>query len=143
MSRARTRRDMSGNTSWKARWRRCTDSRHRAYRWYGARGIVVCDHWRVYANFIADMGPKPPGTTLDRIDSAGDYEPRNCRWAGWDVQARNRRPRQRQNVAPLLQGSVISAISLTDQGNPVPECTHGPVLAGDGAKWPLPAEVAA
>lgn len=73
--------------------RRCVDPRHPNYRWYGARGITVCDRWRhSFAAFLADVGPKPsPGLWLDRIDNDGDYEPGNVRWCTPGESARNRR----------------------------------------------------
>lgn len=65
----------------------CPTSQH--YARYGARGITVCAEWSTFANFLADMGPRPPGTSIDRIDNTKGYEPGNCRWATRTTQGRN------------------------------------------------------
>lgn len=77
---------------WQGMLARCGNPNNRAYSYYGGRGISVCDRWLSFPNFLADMGEKPDGLSIDRFpNNDGNYEPGNCRWATVDEQAHNRR----------------------------------------------------
>ena len=87
---------MRGHRKTYVTWRdmntRCHDPGHRQYPNYGGRGIVVCERWRASCHrFLLDMGPRPVGMEIDRINNDGDYEPGNCRWVTKSVNVRNRR----------------------------------------------------
>lgn len=103
-----TTHGMYGSRTWNC-WqhmkRRCFDPKVRQYRYYGGRGITVCERWMKFENFLADMGEVPPGMSLDRIDNNKGYEPDNCRWATKTEQSRNRR----NNVKVTVDGREMLA----------------------------------
>lgn len=91
--------------AWHMMLQRCTNKNAPNYPDYGGRGVVVCQRWRHFQNFLADMGERPPGTSLDRKNNDGNYEPGNCRWATPIEQHNN----MRNNVWITIAGITKSA----------------------------------
>lgn len=89
-------------SSWMAMKRRCENEKNSDYPYYGGRGIKVCERWQSFDSFLTDMGERPAGMTIDRIDTKGDYEPCNCRWATRKEQSRNKR----NNVVLTFHGET-------------------------------------
>jgi hypothetical protein len=96
--------------TWSNMMRRCYSPSDRAYKNYGARGISVCDRWHDILNFIEDMGERPEGHSIDRIDNNSGYSKENCRWATDTTQSRNRR------YAKLNEQKASEIRSLRDLG---------------------------
>jgi hypothetical protein len=89
---------------WSDMLTRCRNPNATSYAYYGGRGITVCDRWKKFENFLEDMGPRPEGMTLDRVDSDGGYSLENCRWVTMQVQNNNRR----SNIAVTVNGTTKS-----------------------------------
>ena len=104
--------------AWRSMKKRCYCKTSLKFPLYGGRGISVCARWRdSFDNFFADMGPKPAGLSLERLDSEGDYEPTNCIWADATRQNRNRRNNIRVEFRgrTVLLGEAASALGISYQ----------------------------
>jgi hypothetical protein len=114
-------RSQSGSyVSWHHMILRCTEPNHVGYENYGGRGISVCERWMVFENFLADMGERPDGKSIDRHpDPNGNYEPGNCRWATRSEQNSSRRLRKPRKGARLYpyNGQMLSAGRLAAIAN--------------------------
>lgn len=96
---------------WSQMIQRCRNPKDKSFSKYGARGIRICDRWLRFDNFLEDMGERPIGMSLDRIDNEGNYEPGNCRWADDKAQARNRR----STIFLEYQGKRVPAAELAER----------------------------
>jgi hypothetical protein len=102
--------------SWLAMRGRCLNPNHVVWAHYGGRGITICPRWLVsFQAFLDDMGPRPEGHTLDRVDPEGPYSPENCRWASYANQIKNRRgsPRVVYNgvAYPIEEGCAAAGVN--------------------------------
>lgn len=122
------------HNTWLGMKGRCLNPNRPDYRYYGGRGIAVCERWlNSFEAFLADMGERPAGTTLERIDNDGPYSPENCRWATMVEQATNRRgPTKTRRVTnsagethTMPEWSAITGLSV--------DCIRGRI---DRLGWP-------
>jgi len=87
--------------AWRLMWQRCTNPKHKSYESY--KNFTPCVRWKAYENFLMDMGTRPDGMTLDRIDNEKGYAPENCRWADIFTQQGN----TKRNIYVLLDGEKV------------------------------------
>lgn len=116
--------------SWAGMKARCSNPKNSHYHIYGGKGIKVCERWHRFENFLADMGEKPTGASLDRIDPEKDYSPENCRWADAAQQANNKT----NNRYITAFGETLTLSQWAERIG----VTHGSlVFRIDKAGWPL------
>lgn len=132
-------------SSWENMRARCLNPNAVNYAFYGGRGITVCERWASYRNFLADMGERPPNTTLDRIDNSAGYSPDNCRWTTRKQQSRNTRANRlltlRGETKPLIEWSEVlgihpnTLVARVERGQPpdAPLKAHERLLTFEGA----------
>ncbi len=83
---------------WSGMFRRCYNTNFKAYKYYGGRGIIVCERWFKFENFLEDMGERPPKLSIDRKNNDGNYEPSNCKWSTALEQVHNQRKNQESKL---------------------------------------------
>jgi hypothetical protein len=94
---------------------RCSNKRNKAYKHYGGRGITYCAEWESWAGFYADMGERPKGYTLERVDVNGNYCPENCIWLEKRKQGENKRPQKslpKPKVKQRTKGCWVVTMSV-------------------------------
>lgn len=133
---------------WNGMLTRCRNPKVANYPWYGGRGISVCDRWSSsFENFLTDMGPCPPGHSIDRFpDMNGNYEPTNCRWATSKQQGTNssksimvvyRGSEMNISDAARLAGVVDGTVAANrmKRGWPIEEAVEKPLLTASGSRY--------
>ena len=97
-------------SAWSCMMSRCYREKDKSFHYYGGRGILVCERWHRFDNFLSDMGPTPIGFSIDRIDNNGNYEPDNCRWTTQLQQVRN----SRRNIVVNYNGKEMCFSELCE-----------------------------
>lgn len=100
---------------WTGIKQRCTNKDHSYFKYYGGKGVTICDRWaNSFQNFYDDMGPRPSeGHSIDRIKTSGNYEPSNCKWSTWDEQHRNK-TNNRNVIVNGVTMCVSQAVKIID-----------------------------
>lgn len=137
IAKAKTKHGMFGTptySSWSSMMTRCYNKKSKAYIRYGAKGIVVCEKWHDFKEFLLSMGEKPcKGMSIERIDNSGNYEPSNCIWATNTIQMRNtsRTKLSKQDVLAIRNGTVSCKELIKKTG-----CSKSTVgMAKRGENW--------
>lgn len=115
---------------WQQMIRRCTSPSAHNFARYGGRGVKVCDRWHHFENFLADMGERPEGCSIERIDNNGNYEPDNCRWATCKEQSSN----MRVNRKLTFNGETLHLTEWARRLNMRPTTLRGRLQSG----WSVP-----
>lgn len=127
---SRVKHGMAGSPEhrcWVAMRARCNNPGDKAFKHYGGRGIKVCERWNDFQNFLDDMGPRPEGTSIDRKNNDGDYEPGNCWWSNDSNQVRNRRV----SIICEYEGARFPLAELAEKlGMPYKRLYHRYVVEG-------------
>lgn len=103
--------------TWSGMRERCRYEKHKDYHLYGGRGINVCERWQTFEHFVSDVGERPTGKTLDRIDPNGDYCPENFKWSSAKEQANNQRPRKKGFKKGAYACSKTGVAGVYEMGN--------------------------
>lgn len=130
----------AARNSWYAMRQRCLSPRYPKYHRYGGRGITICQAWAAsFDAFLRDMGPRPEGTSIDRIDNDGNYEPGNCRWATMAEQIMNRPLKKARHFpAGITHAGVTDTVAGWARRVGIPEQT----LRHRISRSNIPAEIA-
>lgn len=121
-------------STWSSMLTRCTNKNNKRYKDYGERGISVCERWKIFENFLEDMGMPPANNySIDRIDNNGIYEKNNCRWASKKTQSRNKRTvKLNKNIVNKLRNGNISIKQVIEETGC---CLSTAYAAKNGDNW--------